>query len=304
MDRPFLQTPEWSAFQESLGRKVWRFDDGFLSATIIRHDARMGQNFLYIPYGPELNVDRARDGLRNEIGQFVNTVRGIARQQNSMFVKIEPTHDIVVELLYRNGLKLKKSQRHVQPMFTVIADLTQTVDQLLDRMHHKHRYNIGLAERKGVTVEESSDIHTFVAMLQKTAEHDGFHAHEPLYYQQLMNAFSGEGPLRVRLWFAYYGGTPIAGVLIMEQGHTAYYLHGASNREQRALMAPHLLHWKLMQHYKQQGFHWYDFWGVDAARWPGVTRFKLGWGAKLVEYPGSFDVVTRPFWRWLYTTWR
>lgn len=301
MDRPFLQTPEWLAFQKSLGRTVWRLDDGFIKANIIRHDVRFGQNFLYVPYGPELNLDLSADGLRNEIRHFTAFLKGLARQQGSMFVKLEPTHDMVVELFIRNGMHLRKSKRHLQPMFTVVADLTHTEDQLLDALHHKHRYNINLAERKGVTVEESHDGTAFWKMLERTAERDLFRTHGAHYYQKLLTAFaSPEGELRTRLFFAYRGGTPVAGVLMMEHGSTVSYLHGASDRDHRALMAPHLLHWTLMRRYKERGFKWYDFWGIDAQKWPGVTRFKLGFGAKLVEYPGSFDYVARPFWTWAY----
>lgn len=300
MDRPFLQTPEWLMFQRSLGRKVWRLDDGFIKAGVIRHDVRLGQNFLYIPYGPELNLDLARDGLRNEVSHFAGFIRGLARDEGSMFVKLEPTHDVVMELLQRNGLRLRRSPVHIQPMYTVVADLTQTEEQLLDAMHHKHRYNVKLAEKKGVSAGMADDVQTFVRMLGETAKRDKFRSHAPLYYQKLMNAFSGDGPLRARLWFAYRGGAPVAGALMMEHGTTVHYLHGASDYEHRALMAPHLLHWTMMREYKRRGFKWYDFWGVDARKWPGVTRFKLGWGAKLVEYPGSFDLVRKPFWRWAY----
>ncbi len=301
MDRPFLQTPEWLAFQRELGRKTWRIEDGFLNANIIRHDVRLGQNFLYVPYGPELNLDREEGGIRNSVAQFVAQLRGIARSENSMFVKLEPTHDMVVELLMRNGVRLKRSSQHIQPMRTVVADLTLTHDELLNRLHHKHRYNINLAQRKGVTIEPSTDADAFWNLLQQTAEHDDFRTHGLLYYKKLLRFFSDEnGPLRTKLYFARVGGQPIAGVILMEHGRTVHYLHGAMDREHRALMAPHLLHWTLMQQYKQQGFAWYDFWGVDADQWPGVTRFKLGFGAKVIEYPGSFDLVRKPFWRWLY----
>lgn len=302
MDRPFLQTPEWLAFQKSLGRKVWRLDDGFIKANIIRHDVRGGQNYLYIPYGPELNLDLATDGLRNEVRHFTSFLRGLARGERSMFIKLEPTHDVVVELLYRNGATLKKSRNPVQPMSTTVVELTHTDDQLMDALHHKHRYNIGLAERKGITIAESRDVDAFWRMLARTARTDGFRPHPHTYYAKLMNAFADrDGALRTTLHFAYRGGTPIAGVLMMEHGSTAYYLHGASDRDFRSLMAPHLLHWSLIHHYKAAGFKWYDFWGVDASRWPGVTRFKLGFGGRRIEYAGSFDIVTRPFWRWLYT---
>ena len=301
MDRPFLQTPEWLAFQKSLGRKVWRLDDGFIKANIIRHDVRLGQNFLYIPYGPELNLDLAKDGLQNEVHHFTAFLRGLAKMENSMFVKLEPMHDVVVELLYRNGAHLKKSVRHVQPMFTSVIDLSQTEDQMTDAMHHKHRYNIGLAERKGLTVEESKDVDAFWHLLERTARTDAFRPHPRTYYAKLMNAFTDRnGELRTKLYFAYQGGKPIAGVLMMEHGATVHYLHGASDRDLRALMAPHLLHWELIKRYKTAGFSSYDFWGIDSVKWPGVTRFKLGFGGRRVEYPGSFDLVRRPFWRWLY----
>lgn len=305
MDRPFLQTPEWLAFQKHLGRRVWRLDDGFIKANIIRHDVRLGQNYLYIPYGPELNLDMARDGLRNEVKHFVRYLQQLAHAEGSMFIKIEPTHDIVVELLMRNGMRLRHSSRHIQPMKTVVADLTQTEDEMLDRLHHKHRYNINLAQRHGVTVEESDDAEIFWKLLKQTAEHDDFRTHNMLYYKKLLNfftptSFGGASGLRTKLFLAMQGGRPVAGVIMMEHGRTVTYLHGAMDREHRAVMAPHLVHWTLMKQYKQQGYAWYDFWGIDSEKWPGVTRFKLGFGARTIEYPGSFDLVTKRFWSWAY----
>jgi lipid II:glycine glycyltransferase (peptidoglycan interpeptide bridge formation enzyme) len=301
MDRPFLQAVEWLAFQKSLGHKVWRLDDGFIKANIIRHDVRLGQNYLYIPYGPELNLDMAQQGLRNEITHFRDALRDIARSEKSMFVKLESTHDLAVELMYRNGMKLKKSYHHIQPMRTTVVDLTKGSDELLDTLHHKHRYNISLAERKGVTVEESRDVESFWALVKATAERDKFRPHPMLYYKKLLNFFADpDGALRTRLYLAHYGGAPVAGVLMMEYGKTVHYLHGASDREHRSVMAPHMLHWSLIQQYRERGFKAYDFWGVDAQKWPGVTRFKLGFGGALVEYPGSFDIVLKRLWRWLY----
>lgn len=301
MNRPFLQTPEWLGFQKHLGRSVWRLDDGFLKANIIQYSVRFGQNYLYIPYGPELNLELAQDGLRNEVQHFTRYVRNIAHQERSMFVKIEPMHDMVVELLIRNGMKLRASSRHVQPQRTVVADLMQTEDQLLDALHHKHRYNINLAQRKGVTIDESKDVDVFWKLLQDTSEHDDFRTHGMLYYKKLLHYFSANGSsLRTRLFLASQGGRPLAGAIMMEHGTTVSYLHGAMDRTYRSLMAPHALHWNLMLHYKKMRFESYDFWGIDANTWPGVTRFKLGFGARTIEYPGSFNYVMKPLASWLY----
>jgi lipid II:glycine glycyltransferase (peptidoglycan interpeptide bridge formation enzyme) len=88
-------------------------------------------------------------------------------------------------------------------------------------------------------------------------------------------------------------------------GDTATYLHGASSRERRELMAPHLLHWTAMMDAKSWGFRTYDFWGVapegvEGHSWAGITRFKRGFGGKYVAYPGTYDVPVDRFWYGLY----
>jgi len=299
MSVSFLQTPEWAMFQKSLGRRVWRLDDGFIKANVIRHDVRLGQNYLYIPHGPELNYGLG--GIRNELRHFTALIRRIAWQNNSMFIKMEPLDDAAVELMFRNGMKLKPSRQHIQPNRTVVVDLTRSEDDLLSALHHKTRYNINLAERRGVTMTAGDDVDVFFKLLAKTSEHDAFRTHPKEYYECLLSFFRpGKGPVQTKLYLAWWEHKPIAGVIMLEYDHTAYYLHGALDRDHRSLMAPHLMHWRLMREYKRMGALAYDFWGIDARRWPGVTRFKLGFGGREVEYPGTFDFTVRPFWHMLY----
>src|SRR3989338_5647077 len=104
------------------------------------------------------------------------------------------------------------------------------------------------------------------------------------------NDFSNE------IFFAKYQNKIIAVVLVnfYKPSQTATYLHGASSSEHREVMAPHLLYWRAIQEAKVRGFKSYDFWGIDEARWPGLTRFKLGFGGEQVEYPASVDIIYRP----------
>jgi hypothetical protein len=60
--KSFLQTNEWLDFQESIGHKVWRFDNGKIIANIIRHDLPFGKNYLYVPHGPEIDLDQITGG--------------------------------------------------------------------------------------------------------------------------------------------------------------------------------------------------------------------------------------------------
>ena len=85
---------------------------------------------------------------------------------------------------------------------------------------------------------------------------------------------------------------------------TATYLHGASSLIHKDVMAPHFLHWRIMQDAKKLGMRSYDLWGIDEDRWPGVTRFKMGFGGRVDEYPRSMDIIFRPMWYKTYKTLR
>lgn len=295
----FLQTPDWVAFQKSLGRKVWRLDDGYIQANVVEHDARFRQSYLYVPHGPRIKEGAA---TRDHIHHFTGHMRKLARERGNMFVKIEPLRDDVVDLLMRNGMHLKRSRRSVQPTRTVVMDLSRDEDDLLSALHHKTRYNMKLAARKGVLVNELPRADAFWPLMEKTTARDRFSSHPREYYERLLTFFGREnGSIRTRLFGALLQGKPVAAVVILEHEGTAHYLHGASDPEYHSLMAPHLLHWELIMRYKGVGFDAYDFWGIDPRRYPGVSRFKLSWGGRVVEYPGSFDWAAKPFWHWLWS---
>ncbi|OGN02827.1 MAG: hypothetical protein A2651_01565 [Candidatus Yanofskybacteria bacterium RIFCSPHIGHO2_01_FULL_42_12] len=314
--KSFLQTTEWLKFQESIGHKTWQFNDGppspegygrasKIRANIIQHKVAFGKNYLYIPHGPEIFFDTLSGGLKNEIDNFLNYLKKLAKENKSIFVKFEPLTDVVTELVFRKGIK--KSKKHIQPQKTVIINLSLFEEDLLSRMHHKTRYNIKVAERSQVKIEDSNDLNAFWELLKKTSKRDQFYSHNKEYYKKLLALNNGE--LKVDLVLAYCNGKPVAGAIILCYGDTGYYLHGASDYSHRQLMAPYALHWENIKYLKQKGFKYYDLWGIDAQRWPGVTRFKLGWlgspkqgegGGRLVEYPGSFDIPVSKFWYFVY----
>ena len=295
--RSFLQTEQWLEFQKSIGRKGWRFNDGKVIANIIRHDLPFGKNYLYIPHGPEINVGEVTGGLRNELNQFLTFVRKIAQENKSIYLKIEPLSDSVIELIYPAGFK--KSNKELQPKRTVVIDLKQSDDDLLSNLHHKTRYNIKVAEKNGITVKPSFDIDIFWKLLQSTTKRDKFSSHTKDYYEKLLNFFN-EGEIKTDLILALQNDKPLAAAIILTCANSAYYLHGASDYEARKLMAPHKLHWGIIQYLKKNGLKYYDLWGINAHKWPGVTRFKLGFDGREIEYPGSFDLTFSKLWYFIY----
>jgi len=311
MNKSFLQTTEWLKFQELIGHRTWRFDDGKIRANIIQHKIPFGKNYLYIPHGPEILFDKISGGLKNEIDNFLKYLKELAKENKSIFVKMEPLADVITELVFRKGIK--KSKKYIQPQKTVILNLNLPEEELLSRMHHKTRYNIRLAEKKGLRLEESTDTETFWRLLQKTAKKDRFYAHEKSYYEKLLSFFPHDREkntteLSARLFFVYHQNKAVTGAIVLTYSDTVYYLHGAMDRDYKELMAPYFMHWEIVKFfqltslpaYQLTGYKYYDLWGIDARKWPGVSRFKLGWGGETKEYPGSFDLVISKFWYFIY----
>ncbi|MDP2934721.1 MAG: peptidoglycan bridge formation glycyltransferase FemA/FemB family protein, partial [bacterium] len=170
--------------------------------------------------------------------------------------------------------------------------------ELLEKMHPKTRYNIQLAQRKGVKFQASipriQNFKDFWRLMEETTKRDGFHSHPKEYYRKLLEIPG------VELFVAEHDGKIIAANIVVFYDKQAIYLHGASNYEQRNLMAAPLLQWEQIKEAKKRGCVEYDFWGVDEQKWPGVTRFKKSFNGKEIEYPGAYDLIFQPMWYEVY----
>ncbi len=305
--KSFLQTIEWLEFQKSIGRKTWRFDDGKVITNIVQHDLPFGMNYLYIPHGPEINFDNITGGLKNELEQFILYIKNLAREQKSIFIKIEPLRDSVIELLY--GAGFKKSSKEIQAHKSIVLDIDKPEEELLAGMHHKTRYNVRVAEKNGIIIQSTENVDAFYELLRKTTKRQRFSTHTKEYYKKFFEFFgNANGQCCAEIILAVHDdrplqnvhSKPVAGGLMLTYGDTCYYLHGGSDHELRQYMAPYGLHWGMIKFLKTRGIKHYDFGGSETTKWPGITRFKLGWGGRQVEYPGSFDMSIRPLWFFVY----
>lgn len=294
----FLQSKEWFDFQESLGREVFFYERGGVKTGIIKLPLPFKKSYLYIPHGPAMDFNQMQGGIDNEIRNFLQYLKQLAKKEKAIFIKAEPLNDNVAQFLAKN--KFKKSKKEIQPHKTIILDLLKSEEEILGTVHHKTRYNIKVAKKHVVMVEASSDIETFWELVRKTTKRQKFSSHTKDYYKKLFQFFNKEGGIRTSLFFASYEGKPVAGALMLTCGEMAYYLHGGSDYNFRNVMAPHALHWFLIREMKKQGFKYYDFGGSEGDKWPGLTRFKLGWGGRTIEYPGSFDLTTSWWWHLAY----
>ena len=293
----FLQSKEWLEFQRSLGRDVFEYDEDGIKAKIIKHDLPYNKNYLYIPHGPEIDTSNPAS-----INKFINYLKDLGKNNKSIHIKSEPIDKNTAELLQQ--LNFIKSSKELQPSKTIILNLDKNEEELLSSMHQKTRYNIRVAERYAIDIENNKDIETFINLLKKTARRDRFQPHEDDYYRKLISLSTSinnsSNNFGVSIYSAKYNNKIAASLLLLTYNKTGFYLHGASDYNMRAVMAPFILHWHVIRQLKESGFKYYDMWGIDNKRWPGITRFKSGWGGDEFQRPGSFDLVISPLWYLIY----
>jgi lipid II:glycine glycyltransferase (peptidoglycan interpeptide bridge formation enzyme) len=287
----FLQSWEWGEFQKATGRRVRRVvlsDDRGPAAAgqFLENRLPFGCRYLYCPRGPV-----ARPDASSSARALLSAVTGKA---GALFARFEPT------AFAGMGETDARPVAAVSPSNSLLTDLTLSFDDLSRGRHAKTRYNVGLAERKGVSVDlNSSAFGEAWALFEATAARGGFRLHPRRYYERMLSTLSGDG-CRAFLAVARYDGTAVAANVMVDFHGARTYLHGASANVHREAMAPYLLHWALLTEAKHRGLRRYDWWGVapegadDAHPWAGITRFKLGFGGARVDYPGTFDYVAKP----------
>jgi lipid II:glycine glycyltransferase (peptidoglycan interpeptide bridge formation enzyme) len=286
----FLQSWEWSEFNAKLGSKVWRLgveEKGELIATaiLIKKMLPFGLSYWYCPRGPIINFEFRISNFEKIFNFLMTESEKLAKKEKIVFFRFEPTQEFSIQ---NSKFKIKNSV-DIQPSKTIILNLDKSEDELLGAMHPKTRYNIKLAGKKNLSVKHGrpneSEFAEFWRLMEVTKQRDKFSLHGRAYYQTMLSS-----PL-MELWQVFFEEHLLAAAVVAKFGDTVTYVHGASADAWRPLMAPYWLHWQIIKQAKAEGYKYYDLFGVDKAKWPGVTRFKEGWGGRQTAYPGTFDFV-------------
>ncbi len=214
-------------------------------------------------------------------------------------------------------LAIVKTKTDIQPPDTTLIDLTKSEDELLSAMRSKWRYNIRLAQKKGVVVRayrartDKADVRSldsdasraldiFYELYKTTANRDGIAIHAKKYYEDLfaLSAAHKDAPL-ITVYIASHEGEALASIIALFSKSEAVYLYGASSNAKRNLMPAYLLQWTAICDAKAYGSSVYDFYGMppsDDKNHPmyGLYLFKTGFGGRIVHRPGSLDFPLSP----------
>jgi peptidoglycan pentaglycine glycine transferase (the first glycine) len=305
-DAHLLQSSAWGELKAAFGWQVERVAVGEAGVQVLFRSLPAGFSLAYVPKGP---LGRGWHDLWLEVD-------AVCRRRRAIFLKVEPDFpEPLPEQVQADLVGFLPSRHTVQPRRTIVVSLEGSEEELLARMKQKTRYNVRLAEKKGVVVRPWDDLVAFQRMMATTGQRDGFGVHSLAYYRRAYELFSASGGCA--LLAAEFQGRPLAALMVFARGKRAWYFYGASTDQERNRMPTYLLQWQAMRWARSRGCAQYDLWGVPDADeatlesqfegrsdglW-GVYRFKRGFGGQLVRTAGAWDRIYMPGLYALYRWW-
>ncbi|MCI8700576.1 MAG: peptidoglycan bridge formation glycyltransferase FemA/FemB family protein [Clostridia bacterium] len=305
----FMQSPEWAKVKTDWINEILIVRNpksnkivGTMSV-LIRKIPGIHQNMMYAPRGFVCNP-HDRETLQN----LTNQVKELAKKYKAFIFKMDPdisNADAEFKILMKSlGYKFtkdsKKASRGLQPRIIERITLTnKTEEELLKSFNEKHRYNVRLSARKGVTLREGTkeDLPIFYDIMKTTEARDNFYVRPLSYFEKMWDAM---GEDHIKLIFAEYEGQAISAVLPIKYGNKVWYLYGGSSNNHRNLMPNYLLQFEMMKWGLNTNCDIYDFRGVSGVHGPnhpqyGIYIFKKGFNGDIIELVEGLTIVFNPF---------
>ncbi|MGI5085179.1 lipid II:glycine glycyltransferase FemX [Treponema putidum] len=307
-----IQSWAWGDFKESMGaiaERIGFFEDGKLKSGI-------QIIFSKIPK-TKYTVGIASKTVMPE-QENIEALKETAKKHKAIFIKVEPDifcpaqKDNHLEAVYseaaflktsigdKKNFLLKNGAKKGKPFFekyNFLLNIEKTEDELLASFHSKTRYNIRLAEKKGVTIIDKSTeegMEDYIRLMEETTKRQGFFNHNGEYFRQMFKILPKD---TLRIFEAVYEEEVLTAWILFKFNGKLYYPYGASSNNHRELMPNNLIMWKAIQYGKESNCSLFDLWGCLGPNpdtknsWYGFHKFKAGYNPQLVEYIGTFDFV-------------
>ncbi len=254
------QTPSWKKLllESNQAEKVIEIDNIFVE----KRSIWLGKYWLFVLW---LNEDKKIDDKK---------MLELCKKEKALFLQIETFNPDWVKDIEIKNFKKWYYKKFITP-HTALIDVTQTEDEILKFMKPKWRYNIKLATKKWVEVQEvektDENIKIFYDLMLETTSRDNFNGNKFEYYKHFLENIEGS-----YLLLAYFEGKAIAwGIFVKDKDVSIYYYWAStSNNNYRNLMAPYLVQWTAILKSKEFWSKYYDFLGIAS---PGEKDSHLAW---------------------------
>jgi lipid II:glycine glycyltransferase (peptidoglycan interpeptide bridge formation enzyme) len=300
------QSKEWSQIKETNGWEpiycIYEAAGCVVAFVLQKKPASILGNIYYCSKGPGVFANyQSDDGSSAHFKEFLIDLKSFIKKQDSraILVKLEPELDADDKLDFKS-LGLLKSNADLQFKATIFVDISNSEEEILANFKQKTRYNIRLAERKGVKIEhrEMNDegVDLMYELMQATQKRGGFFLRSKEYFGNYWKQLYKDG--MGQFLVATHEGDVIGAVYATVFGTKAYYKDGGSFEIKRNLMAPYLLQWEATKWAKSKGANSYDLVAVppkselenEKHSQHGLYLFKRGFNEEVTEFKGCWDL--------------
>ncbi len=180
-------------------------------------------------------------------------------------------------------------RRVITGYHTPVLDLSPPLEYLRRGLHGNWRNQLKAAEKSRLKLKVAKgglDLDTLLMHHERDRKKRRFPAASAAFTKLMIDLDRDRNVATVHS--AWLAGEMVAGVLIIRHGRTAVNFMAWSGKAGRALNAGNLLLWTAIGALKEQGVDYFDLGGVDGRAMPGISRFKMGLGGRLVGLSGTY----------------
>lgn len=237
---------------------------------------------VYVPRGPVAEQEN-REAVLDTLADYTKqTFRAVV-------ITVEPDWEEMPQLT-----NWRQSSHTVLIPRTLILDLAESEDDLLERMTKKTRQYIRKSGKEEVLIRKvkREELEKCLAIYKQTAERAHFSLHDDQYYYDIFDKLGDHSPV----FGVFQHDEPIAFLWLAISQETAFELYGGMNDEGQRLRVNYALKWHAIVTMKKWGIHRYDMNGLLN---DGVSTFKQGFADHEDMLAGTYDKPLSP----LYTVW-
>lgn len=240
---------------------------------------KIKSRYLYAPFGPVWKESLSITEKQNILNCLFSNLPKISKEKPAFIIFDSNLINSEENQKIFKGCAPTPLRLQVGASFIIPIDKGE--EEILAKMHSKTRYNLRLAEKKGVEIlwdDQGKHFDEWFKIMESTAKRNKIRLLSKNHYKKLLDKKI------LRLILAKFDQKIIAGNLVSLVPPTAVYVHGGLDYQYHNLMAPFLLQWHSILEAKKSGCLNFDFWGVNHQgqhpQWEGITRFKLGFNTE------------------------
>lgn len=307
MKVPITQSKDWKRLQDDLKEtSVIESGDAYQFLAIITKTP-VG-NYIYCPYGPVAEDNRS-------FKKALQRLKLLAKENDAIFVRIEPQNRSFSALLPKNAKKTKD----LSPKETWVLNLTETEASFKEKLPSRLLRYYKSAPKKGISIRKSKnpeDMRHLIALQNTLAKQKGINTFSEKYLKtELSQPFATLYLVEVETWADQSSDKSdsqesstsrpknlsnkkevVAAGLVFDDDNTRYNLQGAQSELGRKLHATGILTIELIKDAREKGLETFDFWGIapegapKSHPWAGFTEFKKSFKGEPKYYLGTIDL--------------